>query len=117
MADPVARKNITRLRVSAHRLNIESQRFNGKNQYVPAESRICSNCAEGEMEDEFHFLVKCPKYQDLRSSLYAKNLAWNLHFGSYSEKQKFLWLMSNEDLGCAKHLANFIANALAMRDA
>ena len=35
------RKNITRLRISAHKLRTETERFNNKLQYIPPEMRTC----------------------------------------------------------------------------
>ena len=38
------RKNITRLRISAHKLRIETERFNNKLKYIPTEMRTCLIC-------------------------------------------------------------------------
>ena len=63
-------KNITRLRISAHKLRIETERFNNKLQYIPPEMRTCLNCNREETEDEFHVVIACPKYSSLRDDLF-----------------------------------------------
>ena len=64
------RKNITRLRISAHKLRIETERFNNKLQYIPPEMRTCLNCNRKETEDEFHVIIACPKYSSFRDDLF-----------------------------------------------
>ena len=56
--------NITKLRISAHCLEIEKGRY--KN--VPATQRRCPTC-EHNVEDEFHFLLSCPTYSEERLTL------------------------------------------------
>ena len=65
------RKYITALakfRCSNHNLNIESGRHCG----IDITERICGYCSLSnvhEIEDEYHFLCKCPLLNDLRSEL------------------------------------------------
>lgn len=55
------RKNLSRLRISAHDLNIETgRRFN-----IPPEKRICNLCRNG-VEDEYHFLFSCQALENTR---------------------------------------------------
>ena len=51
---------ISKLRMSAHNLQIEMGRRTG----TPANLRKC-HC--GEMEDELHFLLRCRRYADIRA--------------------------------------------------
>ena len=60
------RSDLTKLRCSAHKLNIEKGRY--KKPIVPVEERICTKCNKGEIEDEFHLFV-CDFYKDLREEL------------------------------------------------
>ena len=55
------KKFISKLRLSSHCLYIET----GRHQKIPIEKRICQTCKE-DVEDEFHFMLKCPSYKDLR---------------------------------------------------
>ena len=58
---PQSVKYITMYRLCSDRLNIESGRF----RQVSRNERLCVYC-ENEVEDEFHFILKCPKYSILR---------------------------------------------------
>ena len=116
VGDQKSRKNLTLIRVSAHRLNIETQRFNGRNVYVPEEQRTCMCCETGKKEDELHLIIKCPTFSDLRESMFSKIAQDNHHFHHYLETQKFMWLLSNEDFRVIKLTAWFINNALERRE-
>ena len=61
MSDRIA---LTKLRLSDHTLAIEKGRHNSIN----ASDRTCPFCPE-QVEDETHFLVKCPIYDCLRKNL------------------------------------------------
>ena len=49
-------------RTSAHKLNIESGRFLN----IPRNERKCQVCNLQDIEDEYHFILICPVYRDLR---------------------------------------------------
>ena len=38
----------------------------GRNRNVQRRNRTCQFCNTGEIEDEFHFILKCPLYHNLR---------------------------------------------------
>ena len=113
--DPSLRKNIAQLRLSAHKLNIESGRYNARNQYIPPADRICRNCTLNVTEDEMHFVLKCAAYENLRADLLKQCVADNAHFSSYNFHQKFIWIMSNENLDNQKSLGKYIYAALKVR--
>ncbi len=58
------RKIISRIRCSNHPLAIEKGRH--KNPKTPREERVCIFCNDQYVEDEEHFLLKCPVYSILR---------------------------------------------------
>ena len=51
---------VARLKMSAHRLAFETVRY--VRPKICKEQRICKNCDLEEVEDESHFLLKCPLY-------------------------------------------------------
>ena len=73
--------DLAKLRMSAHRLQVEVGRYQGK----PLERRICPQCTtcdsqiidcffelpfmELQVETEQHFLQDCPAYDDIRENL------------------------------------------------
>ena len=60
------RYSLTRLRLSSHRLEVETGRW-AKPNAIPFENRLCSTCQR--LEDEFHFIFECSRYRDLSISL------------------------------------------------
>ena len=56
---------LTRIRTSCHKLNIEAGRY--KRPIIPREERLCDMCKNG-VEDEYHFIFICPKYNLIRQS-------------------------------------------------
>ena len=63
------RRNLTKLRISAHSLAIETGRYS----YKPASTltdtgnRLCFNCKT--IESEFHFIFECTLYDDARKKI------------------------------------------------
>ena len=57
---PTLRKNFTKLRISAHKLDIEMGHY-AKPKVAP-ENRKCQQCSLNKIEDEFHMFMECPFY-------------------------------------------------------
>ena len=55
-------KEISKIRMSSHNLKIEKGRYHN----IERQSRLCVLCNLNDIEDEFHFILKCPLYYDLR---------------------------------------------------
>ena len=58
------RNCLVRLRVSSHSLRLQTGRY-GVNR-TPRNERICVYCNLNDIDDELHFLCKCPCFNDLR---------------------------------------------------
>ena len=59
------RKALAKLRCSAHRLNVEVSRYKGED-----DDSLCNYCLSlgiYVLEDEYHFIMQCPKYSILRT--------------------------------------------------
>ena len=63
---------ISKFRLSSHTLCIEEGRYRN----IPRAQRLCTYCIQHSVEDEFHFVLICPQYVDLRKK-YIKNYYWN----------------------------------------
>ena len=98
--------------ISAHKLEIERGRYTIPKTAV--ENRICKQCNCEAVEDEEHLLIKCNKYSFARN-IFFSNIN-NKFFPELSDRNKFIWLLSNEDRDICKNLANFIATCLSIRD-
>ena len=57
------RSAMTKLRLSAHKLNIETGRYAKPCNRVSPELRICPFCSMDACEDEYHFMIFCPLYE------------------------------------------------------
>ena len=80
------RRSVTNFRISAHRLKIERGRFSKPP--IPVENRFCDHCLS-EIEDEFHFLIKCSKYNSPRNNLFSVVQINCRNFCSLKDKVKF----------------------------
>ena len=87
------RRSITRLRISAHRLKIETGRYIK----LDRSERLCDKCSAGAVEDEQHFLIKCSKFNEYRNNLFQTVNCNNKNFSQPDNYQKFFWLLTNED--------------------
>ena len=62
------RESLVKLRISSHKLRIETGRYDK----IPRDERLCSlfNC--NKIEDETHFSLDCPRYSSLRDRFFSK---------------------------------------------
>lgn len=58
------RTYLVKLRVSAHSLRVQTNRY-GINR-LPRNERVCLFCDTRDIDDEFHFVFKCPCFNDIR---------------------------------------------------
>ena len=108
--DVKKRSTISKLRISAHNLQIEK----GRHSNIPVDKRICKQCKTA-IEDEAHFLISCPKYQAARQTLFSHVHTICPNYTSLNDKDKFIWIMSAENKSIIKHLVNFIESAYHIR--
>ena len=62
------RRSFTKLRVSSHRLAIETGRYTRP--ITPRSQRFCNHCTQHVLGDEKHFLLSCPKFAVQRKALF-----------------------------------------------
>ena len=98
---------MTRFRVSAHRLETESGRWH-KPQKNPYNDRKCQLC--NVLEDEFHFLLECPLYSDLRKN-YIKKRYWQ-----NPNILKFIDLMKSTEKKSIPKLATYVFKSFEKRN-
>ena len=99
----------------AHKLRIETGRFNNKLKYVPPEQRLCEYCSMNKIEDEYHYLVECPLYKDNRSKLFSYIIEENKYFPVYNGIQKFIWIMTCENILILNQFGEFLIRNNALR--
>ena len=80
-------KQLAKLRTSNHDLIIEKGRYQG----IEVTNRTCEQCDMQRVEDEYHFLLECPKYDDLRREYLPR------YYVNYPNRCKYLNLISTEN--------------------
>ena len=96
-----------RLRLSVHPLKIQTGR-NSTN-YIPRQQRYCENCDRNDLEDEFHFVCICPKYQSLRVKYIKK------YYYIKPSMYKFGELLLTDNKIVLYNLAKYIKESLIQR--
>ena len=101
------RKALTRLRLSSHRLEIEAGRWH-KPESIPVNERKCQICHV--LEDEFHFLLECSLYNDLRKQ-YISKYYWNR-----PNIPKFVELIASTSKSTCRKLSMYVHKAFEIRN-
>ena len=105
------RAPLSKLRLSAHSLAIESLR--GK-VHDPTQ-RHCTICQTQEVEDEQHFFMKCDFYQQERLNLLKSIHAKCKNFALLNNTDKFIWLLSNEDEDICRLVNQYVSTCFKKR--
>ena len=97
---------LTKFRLSSHDLAIERGRFEN----IPRDERICRYCNLNMIENEYHFLLVCPLYGDLRRK-YFKN-----YYCRWPTLNKFDDLLSKQTKQMTLNLSKYLYFAMKLRD-
>ncbi|MEW8545044.1 MAG: reverse transcriptase family protein [Candidatus Thiodiazotropha sp.] len=89
---------LSRFRCSAHKLMIEEGRYRN----IERNNRLCKCCNMNFIEDEFHFLLICPAFRDIRMSILPK------YYCRWPSKQKFIKLLGASQTGILKKIGKYI---------
>ena len=108
------RRNITKLRISAHTLAVETGRYTRPK--TVRVNRKCNFCNNIETDDKFHVFLKCPFHNDERSRLF-KSLSGFSTANRDPNLSTFKTLMNvdNGDYGFFKPVSNFINECFEKR--
>ena len=101
------RRALSRLRMSAHRLEVEMGRW-VRPVRVEHDERKCRVC--GILEDEYHFLIECPVYCNLRT-LYVKR-----YYRVNPSMFKLVELFSTDNERDIQNLATYVYKAFDERN-
>ena len=111
--NPKYKTALSRFRMSNHNLLIEKGRY--VRPRLDRNERKCFNCKD-EIEDEYHFIIKCPLYTNERRDLIGLSENMYKNFNSLSDEQKFVFILSNENENILETLARFIFHSLKNRE-
>ena len=98
------RRRITKFRISAHKLLIETGRYKG----IPRTNRICDKCILGEVEDECHFFFKCQKFNCQRNQLMNVICKSCPNFTTLKITDQLIWALSCESVDVLLAISEFI---------
>lgn len=93
--------------MSSHRLHIESGRWT-KPIRTPINERTCQIC--NLLEDEFHFIIECPLYSELRTKYISSR------YTNRPNMFKFLELINSENKTIITKLGIFLEKAFRVRN-
>ena len=97
------RSTICKYRISAQSLAIEKGRY--KN--IPQKARLCTKCESGQIEDEVHFFIQCPKYNIYRQELNHKMKCEFKNFNYLTENKLYL-ILNSRSVVVLKAIIEFI---------
>ena len=99
---------LTKLRSSSHRLEIETGRW--ARPTIERQNRKCKICSLDVIEDEFHFVLECPNYTQLRTLLIKP------YYRNRPNMLKMTQLMKSENKKEIKGLAEYIYKGFIQRN-
>ena len=97
ISDKKYRTALCEFRISAHNLAIERGRYEN----IPRDDRKCKYCNLNVVESEYHFLLVCPLYGDLRRKYFSP------YFCHWPSLLKFENLMSSQSKRVQMNIAKF----------
>ena len=108
------RKELTKLRISAHSLQIEKGRYH-RPQKIPIEERFCLHFTAGDVEDEMHFLMICSSLAETRETLITDICTAFPSFRNLPKTDQFLFIVKGDDLDIVNHFIQFMNTYLDKR--
>ena len=101
------RKQLTKFRISNHKLMVEEGRYRG----IDFADRRCIYCDMNCIENECHFLLECPLYEEIRRKhLIFLNCDWHCQ-----NHDKFVKIMSSQNKETLRNLALFVYKGFKLR--
>ena len=105
------RSALAKFRCGIAPIRIETGRY-GMNR-LPVNERLCEFCDANEVEDEFHVVMKCSFYTNIRNTLFTSVLNVLTDFEMFPDTDKFNVLMSSPV--CMKLVARALSDILSTR--
>ena len=104
---PKFRNVLSKLRLSSHKLRIETDRYNRNR--INRQLRYCTFCNINDVEDEFHFIIVFPIYTDLRKKYIDR------YFYRNPSVYKLCELLKSDSKTTLYKLSKYIYEAFALR--
>ena len=100
------RNALAKIRLSSHSLKIEAGRHNDTSRA----NRKCPFCDLNDIEDEYHFIIICPLYSDLRKDYIPE------YYIKRPSMYKFITLLECTSVKRLKNLATYVIKAMKQRN-
>jgi len=107
-----SRKSLVKLRISSHKLRIETGRYDK----IPRDDRLCSLCNCNKIEDEAHFLLDCPSYSSIRDRFFFIIELKIIFLRLLSHETLLSHLMNCTDYFINIQLISFVSSCFEQRD-
>ena len=95
----------SKFRLSSHKLAIEQ----GRHLRIDKHQRLCTNCNMGMIENEYHFLLICPKFTVLRKQYFKS------YYCKWPNINKFISLMSSTSVKTLNNIGKYLHKAFESR--
>ena len=107
------KNSISRFRVSAHNLAIETGRH--QKPKIPKENRICVFCTSRHIDNEIHLLIDCEFHINERNILFCCADNEIVDFRHLSEMEMFRSILASWDSALMYELGKFLLNSFQKR--
>jgi hypothetical protein len=106
------RKNVSKLRLSDHKLPIERGRYLN----IPVNDRLCTLCADNTVGDEFHMLMTCKHagLSQLRKQFQLDVLKIVPQITHLSLLSQFIYVFSLTDMDIMNTSVRFVSNCMSI---
>ena len=108
ITNPAHRISVTRLRLGAHALRIQTGKYENKGASIPVEERTCLICNRNHIEDEQHFLMYCQEYDDIRHELHSVISKTGSFFTNLTDEDKIKYLLTLDNENTSKIIGKYI---------
>ena len=100
---------MTKLCLGVHSLRIQTGKFENRGAPIPVEGRMCLVCNRGYnfIEDEWHFLMYCPGYDNIRNKLHSLLSTHDDVFKSLNDEDRIRYLLTLENETTSKIVGKY----------
>ena len=95
------------IRNPAHRISMQTGKYENRGAPIPVEGRTCLVCNGGYIEEERHFLMYCPGYDNIRNELHSLLSTHDVVFKTSNEEDKIRYFLTLENQTTSKIVGKY----------
>lgn len=115
IGNPTHRVSLTKLRLGAHSLRIQTGKYENGGTPIPVEHRTCLVCKTNAIEDEQHFLMCCQGYHDIRRDFHSIVKRVDNCFEALNDHDKIKYILKAGNQNTCKIIGKYIYLMLQKR--